>query len=140
MATAPQFVTTPNKGTPATLTAANTGLTGTGATGRALVFTAGASGSMLPGITFMHLGTNVATLLRIFKNNGSDPEVADNNSLIAEVAMAANTLSQTAESIPYYAELNEVLAGGANPERIYVTLATAVAAGVRITPRNGGDL
>lgn len=140
MATAPQFVTTPNKGTPATLTAANTATDGTGATGRALIFTAGSSGSVVPEIRFMHLGTNVATLCRIFRNNGSDPETAGNNALIGEVAIASNTASSTAASIPYRFIDTLVLAGGGNPERIYVTLATAVAAGIKITPINGGDL
>lgn len=137
MATAPQFASTPNKGVPSSLTAANTSTAGTGATGRALIFTAGSSGALLPQIRCMHLGTNVATLVRIFRNNGSDPEVATNNALIAEVAMASNTVSQTAESIVYNEPVNLVLAAG---ERIYVTLATAVAAGVQITPMNGGDL
>lgn len=136
MATAPQFVTTPNAGSPATLTAANTALDGTGATGRALIFTAGASGSLLPSIRFMHLGTNVATLCRVFYNNGSDPEVAANNALVGEKAIAANTVSQTAESIPYDLSLDLVLAAS---DRVYVTLATAVAAGIKITPINGGD-
>lgn len=136
MATAPQFVTTPNAGSPATLTAANTALDGTGATGRALIFTAGASGSLLPSIRFMHLGTNVATLCRVFYNNGSDPEVAGNNALIAEKAIEANTVSSTAESIAYDLNLNLVVAAS---DRIYVTLATAVAAGIKITPINGGD-
>lgn len=136
MATAPQFVTTPNAGSPATLTAANTALDGTGATGRALIFTAGASGSLLPSIRFMHLGTNVATLCRVFYNNGSDPEVAGNNALVGEKAIAANTVSQTAESIPYDLSLDLVLAAS---DRVYVTLATAVAAGIKITPINGGD-
>lgn len=136
MATAPQFVTTPNAGSPATLTAANTALDGTGATGRALIFTAGSSGSLLPSIRFMHLGTNVATLCRVFYNNGSDPEVAGNNALIAEKAIAANTVSSTDESIAYELNLNLVVASS---DRIYVTLVTAVAAGIKITPINGGD-
>lgn len=139
MATAPQFVTTQNAGTPASLTAANTALDGTGATGRALVFTAGASGSLLPSIRAMHLGTNVATLIRIFRNNGSDPEVAGNNALIYEKAIASNTLSHTTASTAYDCPLAIVLRGGANPERVYVTLATAVAAGIKVTPLNGGD-
>ena len=137
MATAPQFVTSPNMGTPGTLTAANTATDGTGSTGRALIFTAGASGSVLPKIRLMHLGTNIATLIRVFRNNGSDPEVAGNNALIHEQALAANSLSQTAASIPYDVDCNLVLD---NSERIYVTLATAVAAGIKITPINGGDL
>lgn len=136
MATAPVFTDTPNSGTPASLTAANTALDGTGSTGRALIFTAGADGSFLPGITLRHLGSNVASVLRVFKNNGSDPEVAGNNALIKEVTVSSNTLSQTAASTEYYAELNEVLEAG---ERIYVTLGTAVAAGIKATPHNGGD-
>lgn len=139
MATAPQFVTTVNAGTPATLTAANTALDGTGATGRALVFTAGASGSILPSIKFMHLGTNGATVARIFKNNGSDPEVAGNNALIGEITIAANTLNQAAASTEYEKTINVKLGGGANPERIYVTLGTAVAAGIKAAPMNGGN-
>lgn len=137
MATAPQFVTSPNMGTPASLTAANTALDGTGATGRALIFTAGASGSVLPAIRFLHLGTNIATLMRVFRNNGSDPEVAGNNALIYEQEIAANTTSSTAASIPYQLDCNLLLD---NAERVYVTLATAVAAGIKVTPINGGDL
>jgi hypothetical protein len=143
MATAPQFSTKPNPGTPGSLTAANTSTAGTGATGRILVFTAEAvegGGSILPGLRFKHLGTNIATLMRIFLNNGSDPEVAANNSLIDEKEIAGNTLSQTAESIPYDLPQNLVLKGDSTtPARIYVTLATGVAAGIQVTPMNGGD-
>lgn len=134
MATAPQFVTTPNKGTPVTITAANTATDGTGTVN--LIFTAGSSGSFLPAVRAMHLGTNVASLVRIFRNNGSDPTVAGNNALIAEIAMAANTVSQTAESIPGEEQLNLTLAAS---ERIYATLGTAVAAGIKVMPINGGD-
>jgi hypothetical protein len=136
MATAPQFVTSVNKGTPATLTAANTALDGTGATGRALLFTAGASGSVLPAIRYLHKGTNVATVMRAFRNNGNDPEVAANNVLIGEITIASNTLSQVAASIPYELSLNIKLANG---ERIYTTMGTTVAAGIHCAPMNGGD-
>ena len=136
MATAPQFVTTVNKGTPGVLTAANTALDGTGATGRQLVFTAGAFGSVLPSIRFMHKGTNVATVMRAFRNNGSDPEVTTNNTLIGEKTVSANTLSQVEESTAYELTLNVKLAAS---ERIYVTMGTAVAAGIHISPMNGGD-
>lgn len=83
-ATAPQYAASFNTGTPGTLTAANTATDGTGATGRALIFTAEAvSGgkSVLPAVILNGLGTNVKTNLRFFKNNGSTPETADNNSL-----------------------------------------------------------
>lgn len=141
MATAPQFATTVNAGTPGTLTAANTALDGTGATGRQLIFTCGGSaGSLLPSILFTHKGTNVATVMRVFRNNGSDPEVAANNVLIGEVAMAANTLSQTAASVQGSIQLNLKLGQvSANNERIYVTMGTAVAAGIHIAPINGAN-
>lgn len=135
MATAPQFASTPNKGTPVSITAANTALDGTGTVN--LIFTAGSSGSVLPLVRCMHLGTNGATVLRLFRNNGSDPTVAANNALIYEVTIAANTISQTAASIPYDAPVNLVLAAS---ERVYATIGTAAAAGVKVTPMNGGDL
>lgn len=143
MATAPQFIAAPMpvaRMTPATLTAANIGLDGTGATGRALICQASAiaSGSKLPAVAIEHVGTNTnPTVIRFFRNNGSDPEVASNNALIAEVAVAANTLSQSAASIPYVAALNLNLAAG---ERIYATNGTAGStAGFKITPINAGD-
>lgn len=136
MAASPIFTGTPNKGFPGTLTAANTSADGTGAAGRQLAYTAGAGGGVLPGILFKPKGTGVATLVRLFKNNGSDPEVASNNSLIREIEIPASTTSQTSKMPEYMAPLNIVLAGG---ERIYWTLATAHAAGIFGTPYNGGD-
>lgn len=134
MATAPQFVTTPNKGTPVTITAANTATDGTGTVN--LIFTAGSSGSFLPSVRAVHLGTNVQTVVRLFRNNGSDQTVAGNNALIGEITMAANTISQTQASVQGTAALNLTLASG---ERIYATLGTAVAAGIKVIPINGGD-
>ena len=140
MATAPQFASTPNKGTPGSLTAANTSKDGTGSTGRLLIFTAATGGSILPFVRNFPKGGNVATLVRFFKNNGSDPEVAANNSLIGEQDIALSTLSETAANSWYDTPLNVGLQGGANPERVYALLATAVATGIAITPMNGGDL
>jgi hypothetical protein len=140
MSTAPQFTETPNKGTPGSLTAANISKVGTGATGRLLIFTAGASGSILPFVRAHPMGANVDTLARYFKNNGSDPETAANNSLIAEQTIPASTLSETVANASYDTPLNVILQGGANPERIYVLLATSVATGIAFTPMNGGDL
>jgi hypothetical protein len=136
MATAPQFAATPNPGVPGSLTAANTSKDGTGSTGRLLIFTGAANGSVLPFARNHPKGGNVATLIRYFKNNGSDPEVAANNSLIAEHAIALSTLSETAANAVYDTPLNVVLASG---ERVYALLATAVATGVAISPMNGGD-
>ena len=137
MATAPQFAATPNKGSPGSLTAANISKDGAGATGRLLLFTAAINGSILPFVRAQPKAANVATLIRYFRNNGSDPEVASNNSLIAEQAIAASTLSETAANAKYDTWMNLVLASG---ERVYGLLATAVATGVALTPMGGGDL
>ena len=141
MSTAPQFTNSPNKGTPGTLTAANIATNGTGATGRVLIFTAAATGfSLLPTVRIKPLGTGVATIIRLFRNNGSDPEVAGNNTLLWEEAIAASTLSQTAKMPENDVNLDIRLAGHATtPERIYATLGTAHAAGIQIMPLNGGD-
>lgn len=140
MATAPQFAATPNKGTPGSLTAANISKDGTGATGRLLILTAGTNGSILPFVRAHPKGANVATLVRYFKNNGSDPEVASNNILIAEQEIPASSLSEAAANLKYDTELNVILQGGASAERVYALLATGVATGIAITPMNAGDL
>jgi len=143
MSSSPAFASVPASNfTPQTLTAANTATDGTGTT--ALVATAPASaspaGSLVERIRCMHLGSNVATVVRVFLNNGSTPTVAGNNALLAEKTMPANTLSQVAESVPQDIIINQVLKGHAStPERLYVAIGTAVAAGIRFTPI-GGDL
>ena len=137
MATAPQFAATPNKGTPSSLTAANISKDGTGTTGRALLFTAATNGSVLPYVRSHPKGGNIATMMRYFRNNGSDPEVASNNSLIEEQAIAASTLSESVENAVYDTPLNLVMQAG---ERVYGLLATAVATGIAVTPMNGADL
>lgn len=141
MATAPEFATTPNKGFSAPNAAANTTKDGTTAAGRFLIFTASTGkGSILPYIRCKPMGANVATLIRIFKNNGSDPNVSGNNTMIAEKAIAVSVLSETAENPVYDIPLNIILKGDATaPERIYATIATAVAGGIAITAMNGGD-
>lgn len=136
MSTAPQYATIPKASIGGVLTAANTALDGTGATGRALVFTAGTNGSVIDQIVVRHKGTNVATVVRVFLNNGSDPESAGNNSLIQERTIASNTLSQTAESTHYPIALALAIPA---TYRVYVTIGTAVSAGLHFTAF-GGDL
>lgn len=133
--TSPAFASTPfSIATPGALTAANTALDGTGTT--LLLVTAPASGAFVERVHVQHLGTNVATVARVFRNNGSTPTVAGNNALIAEKTIAGNTLSQTAEAIAYDIVVNAALK---STERIYVSIGTAVAAGLMFTPY-GGDL
>lgn len=99
------------------------------------IFTAGSNGSYLQRIRFRHLGTNVATVARVWINNGSTTGTAANNTLWDEITLAANTVSQTAAAINY-----ELPLGFAIPASyvIYVTLGTGVAAGFKVTVI-GGD-
>lgn len=99
------------------------------------VFTGGTNGSYVQRIRFRHLGTNVATVARVWINNGSTTGTAANNTLWDEITIAANTVSQTAAAINY-----ELPLGFALPAtyRIYVTLGTGVAAGFKVTVI-GGD-
>lgn len=123
----------------ATLTAANTALDGTGTVGT--LFTADATnGGRVERIRIMPLGTNIATVLRIFVNNGSTNTTAANNSLLAEVALAATTLTQIAAQTPNDIpnSLDVVLPIVLPPGyKLLATLGTAVAAGYSIVALGG---
>lgn len=109
--------------------------------GAVLLFTAGTNGARVDKIKALALGTNVATCLRIFANNGSDPTVANNNTLIKEFTVAANTISETAAGVE-----NEWNADSTNPlditlpagYRLYAVVGTTIAAGLQVTAF-GGD-
>jgi peptidoglycan hydrolase-like protein with peptidoglycan-binding domain len=113
------------------LTTAVTAMTGVGAT---LLFTAGAEGSRVERIRLRALGTNVATVLRLFINNGSTPDTATNNALYGEITVAATTASAaaallTTNEFPSTADTTAfpiVLPAG---YRLYVTLGANVATG-----------
>jgi hypothetical protein len=99
------------------------------------IFTAGTNGSYLQKIRFRHLGTNVATVARVWINNSSTTGTAANNTLWDEITLAANTVSQVAASINYELPLGFAI----NPGYvIYVTLGTGVASGFKVTVI-GGD-
>ena len=120
----------------ATLTTAVNDYTGAGASA-ALVFTASVEGGTLPALRFKALGTNVATVARIYKNNGGLPTVAANNTFIGEVGLPITAASATAATSDIEYQLG--LAGRLAPnERIYVQLATLVASGWRVSPVGGG--
>ena len=99
------------------------------------IFTGGTNGSYIQRIRFRHLGTNVATVARVWINNGSTTGTAANNTLWDEITLAANTLSQVAASVNYELPFGFALPAG---YVIYVTLGTAVAAGFKATII-GGD-
>jgi hypothetical protein len=114
-------------------TTANTALDGTGTV--ATIYTAGANGGRIDRLRIMHMGTNVASVMRVFLNNGSTNATAANNALVSEITLAANTLSQVAASIIYDLNLNLVMKTG---HKLNVTIGTAVAAGHMVTAI-GGD-
>lgn len=99
------------------------------------IFTAGSNGSYLQRIRFRHLGTNVATVARVWINNGSTTGTSTNNTLWDEITIAANTVSQTAAAINYELPLGFAINPGYT---IYVTLGTGLAAGLKVTVI-GGD-
>ena len=99
------------------------------------VFTGGTNGSYVQKIRFRHVGTNVATVVRVWLNNGGVTTTALNNTLFDDITIAANTVSQTAASTNYELPLNFALPPS---YRIYVTTGTVLAAGLDVTVI-GGD-
>lgn len=95
-----------------------------------LVFTAGDKGGYVQRMRFRALGTNIATVARVFINNGATNATASNNVLWDEISLAATSVSETSALATYEIPLNFALPAG---YRLYVTLGTAVAAGYSIT-------
>jgi len=127
----PVIPLTPNIGT-ATLTTQNQNLNGTGTL--VTVFTAGANGSRLDQIKAEHLGTNVATVLRVFLQ--SSAVNSGTAFLYRELSIAANTLSQTAQSVDtYILQMGCFLKSGFT---VQVAIGTTVAAGIQVIAE-GGD-
>lgn len=92
-------------------------------------------GSRLDFIKVRALGTNVATVCRIWINNGSATGTAANNALYFERTIAATTVSETSELADIMLPLGISIPAG---YRIYATFGTAVAAGFHLTAI-GGD-
>lgn len=116
------------------VTAAANDYTGAGAN-NSLFFTADpTNGSYVAGVGFKAGGTNVASVARIFLNNGSDPTNAANNEFIGEVSLPATTAIATAATIDVFYALNRALDPGF---RLYFGLGTAVAAGWVASPVAG---
>jgi hypothetical protein len=92
-----------------------------------LVFTADATnGSWLERLRFKAIGTNVASVARIFINNGSTHTTAANNAFYGELSLPATTASNTSGTV----DLDYPLGFAINPGfTIYAGLGTTVAAG-----------
>ncbi len=121
--TTPIYSGTPNVSW-GTVTTANTAKDGTGTV--VTVYTAGADGGRCDYVRVRALGTNTATVLRVFINNGSTNATASNNVLVGEVTLPATTASATAALVEVGYTFNQALQAG---YKINMTIGTAVAAG-----------
>ena len=121
--TSPIFPLTP-KAAWATLTTANTAKDGTGTV--STVVTAGAEGAFVTQVRAQPLGTNTASVLRLFLNNGSTNATAGNNTLVAEVSLPAITLSEVAQQVPAIIMLNLAIPAS---YKLNAVIGTTVAAG-----------
>jgi hypothetical protein len=141
--TAPIFTLTPdiqwgsvddNSGaTAGPMLSANTAMDGTGFV--TTVFTAGANGSYVTKLVARPVGSNAATVLRVFINNGSTNATQANNCLIGEMSLPLVTLSNTAAFQALELPLNFALPGG---YKLNCTLGTLVLGGIRVSVI-GGD-
>ena len=99
-----------------------------------LAFTASDNGGYVQRMRFRALGTNVASVARIFINNGGATGTAANNILWDEISLPATTLSEVSALPTYELPLNYALPSG---YKLYVTMATGVAAGYAVTVIGG---
>ena len=91
-----------------------------------LIHTAGSNGSFVRGIRCTAEGTNTASVLRIYVNNGSTNTTAANNAFVGQISLPGTTAINTAATVEIYYPLNLAI----DPSfRIYVGVGTTVAAG-----------
>lgn len=96
-----------------------------------LIFTADpTNGGYIQKLRIRALGTNVASVMRVWINNGSTIATASNNVLYDEISLAISTASQTSALSVYELPLNFALPLGYT---IYVTIGTTVSAGFDVT-------
>jgi hypothetical protein len=123
--TSPIFTLTPDIQWAISATTANTTKTLVAGT-IFLCFSAGTNGSFVQRIRFRTLGTNAATVARVWINNGGTTATATNNTLWDEISLPSTSVSETGAQSNYELPLNFALPPNYT---IYLTLGTAVAAG-----------
>lgn len=112
---------------------ANTAKDGTGT--MVTVFTGDATnGSYLDRLRIRPVGTNVATVLRLFINNGSTNATAANNSYWGDVGLVATTNIETAAVTEYTIPMGLMVPAG---YKVNVALGTTVAGGYAVTGAGG---
>lgn len=118
---------------PTLLTTANTAKDGTGTVVQ-VSETAGANGAFCAAITALPIGTNTASVLRIFLNNGGANTTAANNILWKEISLPSTTLTEVAAQTLVTIPINEAIPAS---HRLYATIGTTVAAGWRVIALTG---
>lgn len=122
---------------------ANTTRDGTAGTTYTLNFAGDTDGSFLYYLTFIPLGTNVASVARLWENNGSSAGTAANNTLVAEISLPATTLSEVSATVNATtdgasATINLAMSKLVRPGYNYfLTIGTAVAAGWKVFASGG---
>jgi len=117
-----------------TLTTATGDYTGISANHQ-LVFTADATnGGFIQRLRFQAIGTNTASVARIYLNNGSTVGTATNNTFFGQQSLPGTTAINTAATTEIDYPMNFAINPGF---RIYVGLGTTVAAGWVVTAIGG---
>lgn len=130
--TSPIFTLTPVVGWSGNLTTGTNTYDGT--SGTTLCFTAGTDGAYIQKIVAEAAGTNVASNVRVFINNGSTTGTAANNALFTQMPLPATTAATASATAHIEIPLNIQIPNG---YKIYVVLSTTVAAGWNFTAIGG---
>src|SRR2546430_6565943 len=99
-----------------------------------VLFTAGTLGSFLSQVVATPLGTNVASVLRCWVNNGATFATTTNNALLFEVSLPATTITEVAAQSSITVVLNFALPA---TYRLGIAIGTAVAAGWAVVCEGG---
>lgn len=108
---------------PTAITTANTAKDGTGTV---MQLFEDAIEVFIERLLFLPIGTNTASVMRVFVNNGGVNSLAANNFLYAEKSLPATTLTEVAAQTPQEIVLREALSA---KQRLLFTIGTTVAAG-----------
>jgi hypothetical protein len=117
-----------------TVTAGNSGPNITTGTSYHVFASDGTAGGYVQRIRFRPLGTNIATVARVWINNGSTTGTTANNVLWDEVSLAASTISTTSALANTELPLNFAMPPA---YKLFVTLGTGVAAGYDVSVIGG---
>lgn len=128
MATNPNFTATPKVSWSGNLTSSTNTYDGT--SGTTLLLTAGSSGSYLKSIECEAAGTNVASNVRIFINNGSTSGTASNNALILQYGLPATTAATATPTPRLSIPVNLAIPASYT---VRIVLTTTVASGWQFT-------